>query len=152
MAGRVGGPRRPRCAPGRRARRGGGPAARCGRPLDRHDAPLAPVSTRVLVVDDHQRLRRDAGHRPAGGRMDVVGTATSAAQAVSLAERTQPDVVVMDIQMPREDGLSPPGGSVRSPLAPSSPWSPPTGTRSGWCAPPRPARRPSSRRTARSPR
>src|SRR3712207_223222 len=38
--------------------------------------------------------------------MEVVGTAHSAAQAVAMAQDVQPDVVVMDIQMPRQDGLS----------------------------------------------
>jgi DNA-binding NarL/FixJ family response regulator len=36
----------------------------------------------------------------------VLGTAHSAAQAVAMAQDLQPDVVVMDIQMPRQDGLS----------------------------------------------
>ncbi|MGY1640565.1 response regulator [Geodermatophilus sp. SYSU D00703] len=76
------------------------------RPLDRHDAPVAPAPSRVLVVDDHRAFAEMLALALRVGGMDVVGTATSAAQAVSLAERTQPDVVVMDIQMPREDGLS----------------------------------------------
>src|SRR4051812_13565145 len=38
--------------------------------------------------------------------MDAVGIAFSAAQGVAMAEELQPDIVVMDIQMPRQDGLS----------------------------------------------
>src|SRR4051812_36125030 len=38
--------------------------------------------------------------------MDAVGIAFSAAQAVAMAQELQPDIVVMDIQMPRQDGLS----------------------------------------------
>jgi len=38
--------------------------------------------------------------------MQVLGTAHSAAQAVAMAQELQPDVVVMDIEMPRQDGLS----------------------------------------------
>jgi DNA-binding NarL/FixJ family response regulator len=75
--------------------------------VDRDEAPLAHRPPRVLIVDDHRAFAEmlAIALQTAGG-MDVVGTATSAAQAVSLAEQTQPDVVVMDIQMPGEDGLS----------------------------------------------
>ena len=38
--------------------------------------------------------------------MTCVGTANTAAQAVTMAATLSPDVIVMDIQMPREDGLS----------------------------------------------
>jgi DNA-binding NarL/FixJ family response regulator len=37
--------------------------------------------------------------------MRCVGTASSAAEGVAAAERLRPSVVVMDIQMPRQDGL-----------------------------------------------
>jgi DNA-binding NarL/FixJ family response regulator len=60
---------------------------------------------RVLVVDDHRSFAELlAGALEAAG-MVVLGTAHSAAQAVSMAQDLQPDVVVMDIQMPRQDGL-----------------------------------------------
>ena len=71
--------------------------------LDRSTTLRAP---RVLVVDDHRTFAELlAGALQAAG-MDVLGTAHSAAQAVGMAEDLQPDVVVMDIEMPREDGLS----------------------------------------------
>src|SRR3712207_4809580 len=38
--------------------------------------------------------------------MQPVGTASNAAQAVAMACELRPDVVVMDISMPREDGLA----------------------------------------------
>src|SRR3954452_9127014 len=82
-------------------------------PLDRSvrahrfEAPLAPAARRVLVVDDHRAFAEMLSLALQAGGMEVVGTAHSAAEAVSLAEETQPDVVVLDIQMPgREDGLS----------------------------------------------
>src|SRR5690349_16971000 len=61
---------------------------------------------RVLVVDDHRTFAEllAAGLQSAG--MMPVGVAHTAAQAVSLSDRLQPDVVVMDIQMPQEDGLA----------------------------------------------
>ncbi len=61
----------------------------------------------VLVVDDH----RSFGDLLAAALQTVpgmrcVGTATSAVEGVDAAARLRPDVVVMDIEMPRQNGLS----------------------------------------------
>jgi len=61
---------------------------------------------RVLIADDHQ-LFRD-GLRAlllAAPEMEVVGEATSGAEAVRLAAETKPHVILMDIQMPDGDGI-----------------------------------------------
>src|SRR5260370_20079321 len=61
---------------------------------------------RVLVVDDHALVR--AGfHSILSGEADieVVGEATDGEEAVALAVREIPDVVLMDIRMPGMDGL-----------------------------------------------
>jgi DNA-binding NarL/FixJ family response regulator len=77
--------------------------------LDRPDQlarTTASSAPSVLIVDDHRTYAELlAGALQAAG-MDVLGTAHSAAQAVAMAQDLQPDVVVMDIQMPRQDGLS----------------------------------------------
>jgi DNA-binding NarL/FixJ family response regulator len=71
--------------------------------LDRSAVRVLP---RVLIVDDHRTFAELlAGALQAAG-MAVLGTAHSAAQAVAMAQDMQPDLVVMDIQMPRQDGLS----------------------------------------------
>jgi DNA-binding NarL/FixJ family response regulator len=65
-----------------------------------------PGDTTVLVVDDHRTfgdLLAAALNSIAG--MCCIGTATSATDGVALAAQRKPDVVVMDIQMPRQDGL-----------------------------------------------
>jgi DNA-binding NarL/FixJ family response regulator len=65
---------------------------------------MAPI--RVLVVDDHALVR--AGfHSILSGEPDieVVGEATDGEEAVALAVREIPDVVLMDIRMPGMDGL-----------------------------------------------
>jgi DNA-binding NarL/FixJ family response regulator len=64
------------------------------------------LATRVLVVDDHRTFAELLSGALAAAGMDAVGTAYSAAQGVAMAQELQPDIVVMDIQMPRQDGLS----------------------------------------------
>jgi DNA-binding NarL/FixJ family response regulator len=61
---------------------------------------------RVLVVDDHalfaEALMLTLGIEE---RIEVVGSASSGAEAVSLAEALRPDVVLMDVHMPSMDGI-----------------------------------------------
>ncbi|HEX2075402.1 MAG TPA: response regulator transcription factor [Geodermatophilus sp.] len=61
---------------------------------------------RVLVVDDHRTFAELLSGALAAGGMQSLGTAHSAAQAVAMAQELQPDIVVMDIEMPRQDGLA----------------------------------------------
>src|SRR3954465_12996980 len=63
-------------------------------------------SLRVLVVDDHRTFAELLSGALDAAGMQAVGTAFSAAQGVTMAQELQPDIVVMDIQMPRQDGLS----------------------------------------------
>jgi DNA-binding NarL/FixJ family response regulator len=63
-------------------------------------------AVRVLVVDDHQTFAELLAGALASSGMESVGTARTAAQAVAMVEDLQPDVVVMDIEMPHQDGLA----------------------------------------------
>ena len=67
--------------------------------------PSGPAA-RVLVVDDHRTFAELLSGALAMAGMQSVGTAHSAAQAVAMAADLQPDIVVMDIQMPGQDGLT----------------------------------------------
>jgi DNA-binding NarL/FixJ family response regulator len=64
------------------------------------------VSIRVLIADDQELV--STGFRmilSAQEDIDVVGTAANGAEAVEQALRLLPDVVLMDIRMPRMDGI-----------------------------------------------
>ena len=70
-------------------------------PLRQQNAPI-----RVLLVDDHTVLRE--GLRSivsAYQHLEVVGEASDGREAVNLARNLDPDIVVMDINMPHMDGI-----------------------------------------------
>lgn len=61
---------------------------------------------RVLLADDHAVLRKGlSALMTEYGGIEVVGEAENGAEAVKLASRFKPDVVVMDLMMPVMDGL-----------------------------------------------
>lgn len=62
---------------------------------------------RVLVVDDHELTRYSLklALQKQGG-MELVGMASNGQEAIEMAQRHKPDVVILDIQMPILDGLS----------------------------------------------
>ncbi|MFE0849927.1 response regulator [Streptomyces rochei] len=67
-------------------------------------APGRPI--RLLVVDDQFLVRSGlAALLRAAPGMEVVGEASDGAEAVELAARTRPDVVLMDIRMPGMTGI-----------------------------------------------
>lgn len=64
-------------------------------------------SLKVLIADDESAVRRGLALvlRLEPG-LAVVGQARDGAEAVDLADRLEPDVVLMDVKMPRLDGLA----------------------------------------------
>ncbi len=60
----------------------------------------------VLIADDHQYVRRGLRRLLQNTEdMQVVGEASNGEEAVELTEKLRPDVVVMDISMPKLDGI-----------------------------------------------
>jgi len=60
---------------------------------------------RVVIVDDHPIVRAGlTGILDAADDMTVVGVAADGVEAVAVVERERPDVVLMDMRMPRRDG------------------------------------------------
>ncbi len=63
-----------------------------------------PIS--VVVADDHTRLRDVLTSMiDMDERFEVVGAASDGREAIECAERLQPDLILLDVSMPRLSGL-----------------------------------------------
>ena len=60
----------------------------------------------ILVVDDHPLTRDALATLLTQGGFDVVGQASDGMEAIDLARRLQPSLVLLDLSMPELDGLS----------------------------------------------
>jgi DNA-binding NarL/FixJ family response regulator len=71
------------------------------------DDPASSPMIKVLLADDQALVR--AGFHALLGRsedIEVVGEAADGVEALELARRYRPDVVLMDVRMPRLDGIA----------------------------------------------
>jgi DNA-binding NarL/FixJ family response regulator len=65
------------------------------------------AATRVLLVDDESLVRKVLKQVLAGySDVELVGEAATGEEAVASVETLQPDIVVMDIRMPKMDGVT----------------------------------------------
>ncbi len=63
------------------------------------------MTARVLIVDDAAEVRRDlCTVLTLSGELEIIGEAANGVEAVQLTETLQPDVVLMDLEMPVLDG------------------------------------------------
>ncbi|MCH9722212.1 MAG: response regulator, partial [Actinomycetia bacterium] len=60
---------------------------------------------RVLIAEDEALIRMDLAEMLREEGYAVVGEAGDGQQAVDLAESLRPDLVIMDVKMPRRDGI-----------------------------------------------
>ena len=64
------------------------------------------MTTVVIADDDHLMRAGLVAVLESDGEIEVVGQASTGREAVALARRRQPDVVLMDVQMPDLDGIA----------------------------------------------
>lgn len=69
-------------------------------------SPETAARRRVLIAEDEALIRMDLAEMLGEEGYDVVGQAEDGERAVALAEELRPDLVVMDIRMPKLDGLA----------------------------------------------
>lgn len=74
--------------------------------LDLKDLPKGEGRTRVLLVDDHEILREGmVALLHEYPDIEVIAEASDGILAIEMARHTNPDVVIMDVAMPRLDGI-----------------------------------------------
>ncbi|HWM60406.1 MAG TPA: response regulator [Pseudonocardia sp.] len=73
---------------------------------------------RVLVVEDEALIRLDLAEMLTEEGYVVAGEAGDGEQAVALARELRPDLVIMDIKMPKVDGIAAAGEIVDERIAP----------------------------------
>ncbi len=67
---------------------------------------------RVLIVDDIQQVRQGLATilklaaRKTNPQIEVVGEAQNGNEAIQQAQKLQPDVILMDLEMPVQDGFT----------------------------------------------
>jgi CheY-like chemotaxis protein len=70
------------------------------------DSYVCNKPLRILLADDHEVVRRGLAELLSSEPdMDVIGEASDGQEAVTLAKKLHPDVVVMDVDMPRMGGV-----------------------------------------------
>jgi len=69
-----------------------------------YDAAEAPPR-RVVIAEDEALIRLDLAEMLRDEGYQVVGEASDGQEAVDLAESLRPDLVIMDVKMPRRDGI-----------------------------------------------
>jgi DNA-binding NarL/FixJ family response regulator len=74
------------------------------------ESPALPLSAspslRILLVDDHSLMVEGLTNLLTAHGIEVVGAARDGLEALELARSLRPDLILMDIRMPRCDGLS----------------------------------------------
>ncbi len=73
---------------------------------DADTSPIDSSKTRVVVAEDEVLIRLDLVEMLTEEGYEVVGQAGDGAAAVSLTTEQRPDLVVMDVKMPKMDGIT----------------------------------------------
>ena len=63
------------------------------------------MSVRLLIADDHEVIRMGLIRLLQGADIEVVAQAANGEECLKLAEKHEPDVILLDVRMPDDDGL-----------------------------------------------
>jgi DNA-binding NarL/FixJ family response regulator len=74
--------------------------------IQRHTFREIAMSIRLLVCDDHEVIRTGLASLFSGTEIEIIGEASSGKEALRLAQKDKPDVVLLDIRMLDGDGLA----------------------------------------------
>jgi AmiR/NasT family two-component response regulator len=66
---------------------------------------VAPVPTRILIAEDETIIRLDLRELLVRSGFEVVAEARDGVEAVELARSSEPDLALLDVKMPRLDGI-----------------------------------------------
>jgi DNA-binding NarL/FixJ family response regulator len=64
------------------------------------------MSIRLLIADDHAVVRAGLRTMVAGSEIEVAAEASNGNEALQLAAQLSPDVVMLDVRMPKNDGIA----------------------------------------------
>lgn len=65
------------------------------------------AKVRVLIIDDSATMRETISHiLSSDSDLEIIGTASDPYEAVPIMKRTAPDVILLDLEMPKMDGLT----------------------------------------------
>ena len=75
--------------------------------MTRHNDPMIDpeVRGRVLIAEDEALIRLDLAEMLREEGYQIVGEAADGQEAVEMTESLRPDLVIMDVKMPRRDGI-----------------------------------------------
>ncbi len=82
------------------------------------DEARPAAGLRVLVVEDEALIRLDLTEMLTEEGYVIAGEAGDGEQAVELARELRPDLVIMDVKMPKVDGIAAAGSIVEEKIAP----------------------------------
>ncbi len=75
-------------------------------PVSQESTSASAPSRRVIIAEDEALIRMDLGEMLAEEGYDVVAAVEDGEQAVARAEELRPDLVILDVKMPRLDGIA----------------------------------------------
>ena len=65
----------------------------------------APATTSVIIIDDHPLFRKGVSQLIAlSDQLHLIGEASSGEEGLELARALEPDLILLDLNMPRMDG------------------------------------------------